>query len=374
MNVLLTGGGTGGHVYPALALVEALRREDPECRVLFVGSRAGMEASLIPAAGVSFAGLAIRPPRSGAVGRLLVSLASGGVACGQAVGVVARFRPSVIVATGGIAAAPAVMVGAALRIPIVVIEGNVLPGRVNRFLARFGRVIAVASDAAAEQVPAGRIVVTGLPVRREVYTASREEGLRLFGLDPRRRTVLALGGSQGAQRLNQAVEEAVDRLAHRSDIQVIHQIGRGWAGAAGVSESRTVGGVRYLRLPYLTQIGPAYASADLVLSRCGANALAEITACGRPALLVPYPHAAEDHQTKNARPLASAGAAVVIPDAALRGEVLAAQITGVLDAPGRLEDMASRARALGRPDAAERVAALVFGVCRRPAPAREVHG
>ena len=374
MNILLTGGGTGGHVYPALALAEALRQEDPECRVLFVGSRAGMEGSLLSAAGVPFAGLAIRPPRSGAVGRIVVSLASGVVACGQVVGVLLRFRPSVIIATGGIAAAPAVLVGTALHVPVVVIEGNVLPGRVNRFLVRYGRLIAVASDAASKRLPAGRVVVTGLPVRRAVYTASREEGVRLLGLDPGRRTVLALGGSQGAKRLNQAVEEAVTRLSHRRDIQVVHQIGRGWAGAAGASETRTVGDVRYLRVPYLTQIGPAYACADLVVSRCGANALAEITACGRPAILVPYPYAAEDHQTKNAEPLVSAGAAVLIPDPALSGEVLAARLTETLDTPGRLAGMAERARALGKPDAAARVAALVLGLGRRPAPVQEVHG
>ncbi len=361
-------------MYPALALAEALRDLVPECRILFVGSTAGMEASLVSASGIAFAGLAIHPPRSRDPGRVLVSLATAAVGCGQAVRVVMRFRPDVIIATGGIAAAPSVVVGAALRVPIVVLEGNVLPGRVNSFLARLSRIVAVASEATAAGLPRGRVIVTGLPVRREVYAALREEGFQRFGLAPGRRTLLIMGGSQGAARLNHAGEEAVSRLAGRGDLQILHQIGGGWAAAAGTLEARTVGKVRYLRLPYLAQIGPAYACADLVVSRCGANALAEITACGRPAILVPYPHAAEDHQTHNAAPLVSAGAALLVRDEALSGDVLAAHVAAVLDTPGRLEEMAVRARALGRPDAAERVASLVVGLCRRPAAAQEVHG
>ncbi len=374
MNVLLTGGGTGGHVYPALALAEALRGEDPDCRLLFAGSSAGMEAHLVPAEGLAFVGLAVRPPRGRAAGRILLALASLGAACGQALALVLRFRPTVIVATGGIAAAPAVVVGAALRVPIIVIEGNMLPGRVNRFLARYSRIIAVASDEAAQHMPARQVVVTGLPVRRGVYTASRDEGLRLFGLEPTRRTVLVLGGSQGAAKLNEAAEDAIGRLSRRADLQVIHQVGRGWAGETGTGEARTVGSVRYIRLPYLPQIGPAYACADLVVSRCGANALAEITACGRPAILVPYPYAAEDHQTHNAAPLVSAGAAVLVADAALSGEALATHIAAALDTPGRLEKMAVRARALGRPEAASRIASLVAAASRRSAAPQEVHG
>jgi UDP-N-acetylglucosamine--N-acetylmuramyl-(pentapeptide) pyrophosphoryl-undecaprenol N-acetylglucosamine transferase len=378
MNVLLAGGGTGGHVYPALALAEALRRRDPAARVLFVGSSAGMEARLVPAAGIPFSGLAVRPPRSGAPGRVLLSLASGGASVAQAAVLVARFRPDAIVATGGIAAAPPVVAGAALRVPVVVLEGNAIPGRVNRLLARWARAVAVTSEDAAARVPGRRAVVTGLPVRREVATATRDEGIRSFGLDPSRRTVLVLGGSQGAARLNAAVEEAVGRLRERRDIQVLHQVGLGWAAsphgrAPAGREAREVGRVRYLRVPYLDRVGPAYACADLVVSRCGATTLAEVTACGRPAILVPYRHAAEDHQALNAAPLVRAGAAVLVPDLELSGEVLAREIAAALDTPGRLGEMAARARALGRPDAADRVLDLVAALVRRPA-VQEVRG
>ncbi len=372
MNLLLAGGGTGGHVYPALALAEAARRHDPASRLLFVGSRRGMEATLVPAAGLPFAGLAVRPPRSRAPVRLAIALATGAAGLAQAVVVVARFRPEVIVATGGIAAAPPAVAGAVLRVPVVVLEGNAIPGRINRVLARLSRFVAVTSEAAALQFPGGRAVVTGLPVRRDVYTATREDGLRLFGLDPARRTILVLGGSQGAVRLNRATEDAVALLASRGDIQIVHQSGRGWASRDRptwpIGHTIPSGpSIHYVRVPYLERIGPAYACADLVVSRCGANALAEITACGKPAMLVPYPFAAEDHQTHNAAPLVAAGAAVLVPDRELSGEVLAREIATLLDAPGRLVAMAARARDAGRPDAADRVLAALEGFCGRAA-------
>lgn len=371
MNILLAGGGTGGHVYPGLAIAEALRRRDSSARVLFVGSRAGMEASLVPASGVPFVGLAVRPPRSRAPWRLVVSAASVGVGLAQAFGVVARFRPDVVIATGGVAAVPSVIAAAVTNVPVVVLEGNALPGRTNRTLARYSRVIAVSSDEAAARLPAGRTVMTGLPIRREAYTATREDGLAAFGLDRGRKTVLIIGGSQGAARLNAAAEETVRRLASRGDLQVLHQVGRGWSGveraptgaplqvAPPPGPSPLEGAIRYLRVPYIQHIGAAYACADLVVSRCGANALAEITANGRPSILVPYPFAADDHQTWNASAVVAAGGAVLIPDAQLTGERLAGAITDLFDTPGRLEAMAASARSHGRPDAADRVIALV---------------
>ncbi len=370
MNVLLAGGGTGGHVYPGLAIAEALRRRDSSARVLFVGSRAGMEASLVPASGVPFVGLAVRPPRSRSPWRLVVSAASVGVGLAQAFAVVARFRPDVVIATGGVAAVPTVIAAAVTNVPVVVLEGNAIPGRTNRTLARYSRVIAVSSDEAAARLPAGRTVMTGLPIRREAYTATREDGLAAFGLDRSRKTVLIIGGSQGAARLNTAAEEAVRRLASRGDLQVLHQVGGGWSGveraltgaplpAAPPGPSAIEGAIRYLRVPYVQHIGAAYACADLVVSRCGANALAEITANGRPSILVPYPYAADDHQTRNASALVAAGGAVLVPDAQLTGERLAGAITDLFDTPGRLEAMAASARSHGRPDAADRVIALV---------------
>lgn len=360
MNVLLAGGGTGGHVYPGLAIAEALHRRDPNARVLFVGSRAGMEASLVPAAGVPFVGLAVRPPRSRVPWRVAVSAASVGVGLVQAFGVVARFRPDAVIATGGVAAVPAVIAAAVANVPVVVLEGNAVPGSTNRMLARYSRVIAVSSDEAASRLPAGRTVMTGLPIRREVYTATRRDGLAAFGFDGHRKTVLIIGGSQGATRLNTAAEEAVRRLAARRDLQVLHQVGRGWSGAErDRAPAEVAGGIRYLPVPYLEHIGAAYACADLVVSRCGANALAEITANGRPSILVPYPFAADDHQTRNASSLVAAGAAVLVPDSQLTGELLAGAITELLESPGRLEAMAACAGSHGRPDAADRVITLI---------------
>jgi len=366
MNLMLAGGGTGGHVYPALALAAALRRRDPDARVLFVGSASGMEASLVPAAGVPFAGLVVRPPRSRSLVRTAVALGTGAASLLQAAALVARFRPDAVVATGGIAAAPPVLAAWAMRVPVVLLEGNAAPGRANAFLARFARAVAVTSDEASARVPGGRALVTGLPVRPELCSAPRSEGLRAFGLDPGRRTILVIGGSQGAAGLNAAVDEMAQRLAGRMDLQILHQTGRGWRGqgsaddAPGASRVASgASGIRHVRVPYLDEIGLAYACADLVISRCGATALAEITACGLPAVLVPYRYAAGGHQAENAAPLVRAGAGVLVADEALTGDALARQVLEILDVPGRRDEMARYSRALGRPDAAERVLALL---------------
>lgn len=373
MNLLLAGGGTGGHVYPALALAGALRRRDPGARLLFAGSASGMEAALVPAAGVSFVGLTVRPPRSRSPLRAAIAIATGALALVQAAALVARFRPDAVVATGGIAAAPPVLAAWLARVPVVLLEGNAAPGRANAFLARFARAVAVMSDDAAAHFTGGRALVTGLPVRPEIFSTRRSDGLRAFGLDPARRTVLVIGGSQGAARLNAAVDEMAGSLAGRADLQILHQTGRGWRGRseapdpaaavpAGPPAAAGVESLRHVRVPYFDQIGLAYASADLVISRSGATALAEITACGLPAVLVPYRYAAGGHQAANAAPLVRAGAAVLVEDAALDGAALARAVLEILDAPGRRDAMADRSRTLGRPDAADRVLALVEGV------------
>lgn len=396
MNLVLAGGGTGGHVYPALALAGALRRRDPGARVLFVGSASGMEASLVPAAGVAFAGLVVRPPRSRSIVRTAVALGTGAAGVLQAAAVVARFRPDAVVATGGIAAAPSVVAAWAMRIPVVLLEGNAAPGRANAFLARFARAVAVTSDDASARIPGGRALVTGLPVRPEVYSTPRADGLRAFGLDPGRRTVLVLGGSQGAARLNTAVDEMAVRLAGRGDLQILHQTGRGWQRITGGNEgaeSATAadletplrgaatsradpGALRHVRIPYFDQIGLAYACADVVISRSGATALAEITACGLPAILVPYRYAAGGHQAENAAPLVQAGAAVLVADDALHAGTLVRAVGEILDTPGRRDAMAARSRALGRPDASDRVLTLLERVRRasgRTAVSKESH-
>jgi UDP-N-acetylglucosamine--N-acetylmuramyl-(pentapeptide) pyrophosphoryl-undecaprenol N-acetylglucosamine transferase len=366
MNLVLAGGGTGGHVYPALALAGALRRRDPDARVLFIGSASGMEASLVPAAGLPFAVLLVRPPRSRSLLRTAVALGTGAASLVQAAAIVARFRPDAVVATGGVAAAPPVLAAWVLRVPIVLLEGNAALGRANAFLARFARAVAVTSDEASAHVPGGRALVTGLPVRPELCSAPRGDGLRVFGLDPGRQTILVIGGSQGAARLNAAVDEMVRVLSGRTDLQVLHQTGRGWSGtparqqaAAAAPDDTATTGIRHVRVPYFEQIGLAYACADLVISRCGATALAEITVCGLPAVLVPYRYAARGHQAENAAPLVRAGAAVLVADEALTGDALARQVAEILDRPGRRHAMAGASRALGRPDAADRVLALL---------------
>ncbi len=378
MRLVITGGGTGGHIGPGLAIAEAVRARAPQAEVLFVGSH-GMERQVVPAAGWPFASVAARPlPRRLNLRSLwaLTVLGAGGV---QALALLGRFRPQVVVATGGYAAAPVGGAATVLRIPLVVQEQNLIPGVTNRVLGRWARVVSVSHESAARYFP-GKVAVTGVPVRKLALGGDRARALARFGLVPDRPTLLVLGGSQGAQSLNDAVVQMCAHFGGSPSIQILHQTGE--KHAHGVQEQlRRLdpgrGGPHpYQVVPFIDAMGDAYACADLVLCRAGAATLAELTANGCPAILVPYPYAASGHQETNAALLEAADGAIVIREADLTSRRLTDTIRGLLDHPVRLRAMAAASRALGRPDAASAVATLVIETASalRPEVARDRSG
>lgn len=358
---IVAGGGTGGHVTPAIAIARALvaRGHDP-ASIHFVGSRRGIEARLVPAAGFP---VTLLPGRGiqrrftlenvGAAAGLLAALV-------RAVWLVARRRPKVVVSVGGFASAPCSIAAVLLRVPLVLAEQNARPGAAHRLVARFARAAAVTFDA----TPLPRAVVTGNPVRPEILAVDRggrAAAREALSLPADRVVVLAFGGSLGARSINRAVEEAVGLLAGRGDVAVHHVVGtRDW-DAAGDRDRREVapGGLVYQRVRFEDRMDLAYAAADVAVCRAGASTIAELTAVGLPAIYVPFPAATGDHQTANARAVAGAGGGVLVPDAELDGPRLVAELDALLADPARLPAMAEAARALGRRDAADRVAALV---------------
>ncbi|MDR7415906.1 MAG: undecaprenyldiphospho-muramoylpentapeptide beta-N-acetylglucosaminyltransferase [Armatimonadota bacterium] len=358
MRVILTGGGTGGHVYPLLALAETLREQQVE--LLYCGTPGGLEARLVPQRGLRFCpvpsgGVVGKGVREGARG---LARAARGVAEGARI--LRRFRPDVVVSTGGYAGYPVSQAALLLRIPLVFLEPNARPGVVTRFLGRFARAVCVGMpDTLAEF--GGRGVWTGTPLRASLWRGDRGRAADRFGLDPRRTTILAFGGSQGSAAINRAIGQAVRYLEDRSDLQVLHQTGPRRAGVTGPPGG---GALRYVQVDYIEEMGDAYAVADLVVARAGAGTCAEITALGLPAVLVPL-GAASGHQAENARVLERAGAAVVIPEEALDGARLARVLTELLAEPGRLARMREAARSLSRPDAAEAVWHVVREAGRR---------
>ncbi len=356
MRVVIACGGTGGHVYPALAIAEALRARDPATDVLFIGS-GGLESRIIRAAGWPVQSVSARPmPRRPSWRAIWAGLAAA-LGTLQAMRRLLAQRPSVVISTGGYAGAPVGAAAALLRIPLVLQEQNLHPGSANRLLHRFARVVSVPDESVAG-IFGAKAVVTGVPVGRRAVEGDRARGRHRFGLAPDRMTVLVLGGSQGARSINEAMVGAALHLADPGTLQVVHQTGPAheeWV-RAHAAKLQTL---RYVAVGYIDDVADAYACADLVVCRAGASTLAEVTARGLPCIVVPYPYAAEAHQEANARLLERAGAAVVVLDRDLSGDGLAALLNTLRGQPATLRAMAAASRRLGKPEAAARVADLV---------------
>lgn len=365
--VLIAGGGTAGHVSPALATAEALRAARPELIVEFVGTAAGLESRLVPAAGWTLHQVPALPLRRRlSPDTLRVPLVVVGAAC-RVAALIRRRNVAAACGFGGYVSGPLALAARITGIPLVLHEQNAVPGLANRLAARWARAIAVSvPDVAARFPRPDRVVLTGNPVRSDLAHADlpalRRDAYTALGLQERRRTLLVFGGSLGARRLNDAVLASAARWAAPEGLQVLHATGRrdharvraGWDAVLGASPLV----VRCVE--FIERMDLAYAAADVAVCRAGASTIAELSVLGVPSVLVPYPHAAADEQTANARALAHAGAAVLVADSELDGGTLVAACEPLLLDDGRRERMAAAARSLGRPDAAARVAALVL--------------
>ncbi len=362
VRVVITGGGTGGHVYPGLAIAEALTAARPHTEVLFIGGT-GLERRIVSGAGWPYQQVTAGPwPRglSWALPWAALLTALGTV---QAIPLLRRWRPGVVVATGGYAAAPVGAAAALLGIPLIVQEQNLYPGAANRILGRWARAVSVPHERAAGSF-ARNVAVTGVPVRAAALRGDRARGRHAFGLLDRRLTILVLGGSQGARSLNGAVLEMAALIERSADVQILHQTGKVHEEWVRTRLRTLPSSLRYVAVPYIDQMADAYACADLVICRAGASTLAEVTANGVPAIAVPYPHAAASHQEANARLLESAGAAVVVLDRELTGHRLAGVVGGLRADQARLEAMADASARMGKPEAAAQVAQLILSMAR----------
>ena len=358
--MLIAGGGTAGHVLPGLAVARALvaagHRADT---VHWVGSAVGIEARLVPEAGF---GITLLPGRG--IERRF-SRASAAAAWGlvraavAALTEVARRRPAVVVSLGGYASVPGAAAAIVLRVPLVVCEQNAVPGAANRLFGRFAKAAGVSFP--DTDLPRARL--TGNPVRPEMLavdrTRDRAEARQALGLPADRRVVTAFGGSLGSRRINLAVVGALGQWARRGDLAVRHVVGRrDWELISGQIPVLPDDGLLYAPVEYEERMDLLLAAADVAVCRSGGS-IAELAAVGLPAVLVPLPGAPGDHQTANARHLVDAGGAVMVPDAELDGERLAAEVDALVADPAALEAMAAATAGFARRDAAEAVAALV---------------
>jgi UDP-N-acetylglucosamine--N-acetylmuramyl-(pentapeptide) pyrophosphoryl-undecaprenol N-acetylglucosamine transferase len=368
---LMAGGGTAGHLQPALAIAESLVAHGHDrATIEFVGSRRGQDRIALDGRGFPFTllpGRGInRSLRPRVIAQNLGALAGLVVAGIAALGLVARRRPKVVVSVGGYASLPASFGALVLGVPLVLVNVDAAPGVANRLLGRFARASAVGWS--GTRLP--RAVVTGTPVRPEIAAAGRSiedrrAARRILGLPVDRATVVVFGGSLGARRINDAVPGLAEAWRAREDRSIYHIVGRRDWEAVEAATPPTGAAETVRRVPYEERMATVYSAADIVVCRAGAMTVAELAAAGVPSVLVPLPGAPGDHQTANARVLERAGAAVVLPDIECDPLRLAAILDGLLADPDALDTMGRAARSLGRPDAADAGARVVEDHARR---------
>ena len=359
---MIAGGGTGGHLFPGIAVAEAARRLDPPADVLFVGSARGIEARVVPGLGFPLETLPITPLRGQGLRARVAALRALASGVWQSRRLMRRFGPDAVIGLGGYAAAPAIVAARLARKPIVLLEQNAKPGMTTRFLAPFADRICVTFPETTQMFAAGKAVATGNPVRfQDAPTAPTTAARRASGL-----TILIFGGSGGARRLNEAGPVLRATLGDMPGVRIIHQTGADMEDAVRAAYA-AIGADADVRA-FITDMRSAYDAADLVVCRAGATTVAEIAALGKPAILVPYPFAADDHQRANAESLVRAGAARMVLDADATGERLAAEVRALVGAPDALAEMGKRVRQLAKPDAAERVLETTLALVRERGP------
>jgi UDP-N-acetylglucosamine--N-acetylmuramyl-(pentapeptide) pyrophosphoryl-undecaprenol N-acetylglucosamine transferase len=373
--VVITGGGTGGHTSAGLAVAAGLvTRLHDGVELHWIGSRSGLEAERVPAAGIRYYPIATGKLRRSVAARNVTDLAfrvpAGIIEAWRLLG---RLRPDVLVATGGFVSVPPAVAAALRRCPLLVHEQVVVPGLANRLVARVADRVAVSFAAAAAAFPARKVVVTGNPVRPEILAGDPARAFQRLGLDAGVPLIYVTGGAQGSHRINRAVGAVLRPLLDGA--QVVHQAGDnefndlGWL--THQAEDLTARHrARYRVVPFITDgLGDLYAAATLAIGRAGAGTITELCAVGLPAILIPLPEARGDEQTANARLLADAGAAVLLPERELSPERLAELAGALLGDRSRLAAMAEHARRLAVPDAAKRLVDLILALAQRRAAA-----
>jgi UDP-N-acetylglucosamine--N-acetylmuramyl-(pentapeptide) pyrophosphoryl-undecaprenol N-acetylglucosamine transferase len=356
MKVLIAGGGTGGHVFPGIAVAEELARAHAGTEVVFVGGTHGLEAEAVPEAGFRIRFVAVRGFSRRAWWTWPFAALVNGVGLIQSMWVVMSERPDVVLGTGGYVSGPVSLAAVMLGRPLVLQEQNSIPGLTNRWLARIAEEVHLSfTESRAYFKRKDNLKITGNPVRAFILGGDRAAGVRHFSLAEGKPTVFVFGGSRGATRINDAALDAMKRLRGRVEVQFILQTGR--EDFERVRREVEQNGLPAKVLPFLREIHLAYAAADLLVCRSGAMTLAEIAACGTPAILVPYPFAANNHQEVNAENLVERGAATLILDRDLDGERLAKEIAHLIADRQTLRKMSAHARTFARLDAAERLVA-----------------
>lgn len=362
-KVIITGGGTGGHIFPAISIANALRKADPSLEVLFVGANGGMEMTVVPQYGYTIKGVTISGiARNFSLKGILQNLAFPfklWKSMRDSAGIIAAFKPDAVVGVGGYASGPVGRVAARKGIPLVLCEQNAYPGITNKWLAPKAARILLGNEAAGQYFAAykSKLRVTGNPVRETLLTGTREAGLAMLGLRADRPVVLSLGGSLGSGTLNAALEKGMQAFIDQ-DIQLVWQCGKRYHAEL---EARLPKHANIKVMPFIQDMANAYAAADLVLSRAGGSTISELILLDKPSVLVPSPNVAEDHQTKNAKSLVDRGAALLVKDVDAPAQLAATAIALLAD-PAKLEALRAGIHAVEKHDSAHEIATEIFAL------------
>ena len=365
LRVVISGGGTGGHIFPAVSIANAIKALEPDAAILFVGAEGRMEMQRVPAAGYEIKGLPIR-----GFFRPLWKPANIGVAIDylkskwMAKKILREFRPDVAVGVGGYASSAALGAANSLGIPTLIQEQNSYAGLANKQLAAKASKICVAYEGMERFFPAEKIILTGNPVRQNLLdtTISHDEAVKSLGFDPKKKTILLVGGSLGARTINESVLRHLD-LVKSSDVQFYWQTGKYYS--AEIAKRLEGENIPNLKVTdFITDMGVAYQAADLVISRAGASSISEFCLIGKPVILVPSPNVAEDHQTKNALALVHKDAALYVKDAEAPDTLLALAVKTVSD-DARLKSLSENVLKLALPDSAEIIAKEVIKLSKK---------
>ncbi|MFH1075841.1 MAG: undecaprenyldiphospho-muramoylpentapeptide beta-N-acetylglucosaminyltransferase [Pseudomonadota bacterium] len=362
MKVTIAGGGTGGHLFVGIAVAEAIMACDPFSKVLFIGTKGEMSTSLLQKKGLYVRHISAGGIKGKGLWRQAEAMAKLPLGVLQAIVHLLRFRSDVVFGVGGYSSGPVGIVAYLMGIPVMIHEQNFIPGITNRLLARFSKKVFVSFPESASCFDKTKTEVSGNPVRQELLSRqSLQKGSQPF-------TVLVVGGSQGAQRINQVVVEALDKLKEERDIEFIHQTGT--SDFQWVTEAYKKNGRSDKIEPFIHDMAEAYSSADIILCRAGATTISEICVLGKGAIFVPFPFATDNHQEFNARYLSDKGAGELILQANLSGDMLAQRILYYKSNRGKLLSMGEEAKKLGKPGAANMIANEILQLKARPCSAR----
>ena len=363
-RIIISGGGTGGHIYPAIAIADAIKKLEPDAEILFVGATGRMEMEKVPSAGYSIKGLPIAGLQRGYSPSALISNLALPIRLLKSIREAGRilrdFKPHVAVGVGGYASGPLLWAASRRRIPYYLQEQNGFAGKTNKMLAGKAEKIFVAYPDMDKFFPAEKIVLTGNPIRSQIRLADAQQkasALGFFGLDPHKKTLLVIGGSLGAATLNRCMIDFLP-LAAESGIQVIWQCGRSGKEAA-TAAMNTYTGIPVFLYDFLSRMDLAYAVADVVISRAGAGSISELCIAGKACIFVPSPNVAEDHQTHNAMALVKEDAGLLIRDADAQTELMPAALKLIKD-PEKINLFSYNILKISRPDAASQIAEIIL--------------